>query len=101
MTGPLDALKLTAGAALGAALMAVPAYLKGKSVAEAETRTAALEKTLEIIKSRDAVDAQVSVSGAAGLCGLLGVRPEDLAECVRRVEKADTVSGVGSHDRTD
>lgn len=88
MIGILDAIKIGGGVIIGASLMAVPAYMKGKSVAETEVKTEALEKTLEIIKSREVTNAEITGSDASALCAHFGLRDNDAAECVRRVEQA-------------
>lgn len=88
MIGLFDIIKIGGGVIIGASLMAVPAYMKGKSAAEAEVKTVALEKTLEIIKSREVTNAEITGSDAAALCAHFGLRDNDAAECVRRVEQA-------------
>ena len=100
MIGLFDALKIGAGIIIGAALIVAPAYLKGKGAAEAEAKTAALEKTIEIIQSREITNAEITDSDAAALCAHFGLRDDDATECMRRVGQAHSDAGNGGlrHD---
>lgn len=93
MIGLFDTLKIGAGVALGAALATGPAYLYGHSRGQASTRTAALEKTVEILQERELTNAEISRADAAALCSHLGLQDSDRDECVRRLAEADTQRG--------
>ena len=72
MIGLLDALKIGAGAILGAALFAAPAYLYGVKAGKTAAATAALEKTVEILRERKLTDEMVSGMSDDDLCRALG-----------------------------
>lgn len=86
MFGLLDALKISAGAILGAALFAAPAYLYGVKDGKASAATAALEKTVKLIQSRERTNAEISSADAASLCAHFELPDTDRLECVRRLE---------------
>ena len=96
MFGLLDWAKLGAGAALGAALMLAPAYLKGKSAGRQEAAVEALETSVKILRKKGEIDDQVSNADAASLCADYGLSDGDEAECMRRVR---TASGEAGNDR--
>ena len=48
-----------------------------------------LERALKVEESRRHVNAKVNASSPAALCGIIGLLDDDLAECVRRVGKAN------------
>ena len=84
----LNRLSLAAGALLGAALAFTPSYILGKRVGSSEAATAALEKTIELIHSRDVTNAEISSADAAALCRHFGLSDDDAEQCVRRVGQA-------------
>lgn len=88
MFGLLDWAKIGAGAAVGAALMVAPAYLKGKAAGRDEAAVAALETSVKILREKGDIDAEVSSSSAADLCGSYGLPNDEERECVRRVQSA-------------
>lgn len=88
MIGLLDALKIGAGAILGAALFAAPAYLYGVRAGKTAAATAALEKTVELIQSRERTNAEISSADAASLCAHFELPDAERLECVRRVAEA-------------
>lgn len=95
MFGLLDGLKIGAGAVLGAGLILGPAYFYGKSAGKTEAATAALQKSMEVMRERSATDDEISRSDIAGLCRHLGLFDDDERECVRRLEETDDESGNG------
>lgn len=90
MIGLFDAIKIGAGAILGAALISGPVYLYGKSAGKAEAATAALEKTVEALQSREKTNVEISSSDAAALCAHFGLQDDEQRECMRRVAEAQT-----------
>ena len=101
MIGLFDAIKIGAGAILGAALISGPAYLYGVSAGKTAAATEALKKSVEIMRERSATDDEISHSDLAGLCAHLGLLEDDQRECVRRLEAADDESGDGSLRRAE
>lgn len=95
MIGLLDAIKIGAGAILGAALISGPIYLYGNSAGKTEAATAALQKSIEIMRERSATDDEISRSDLAGLCRHLGLLEDDERECVRRLAEAHHETGDG------
>ncbi|WP_230640077.1 hypothetical protein [Shinella sumterensis] len=89
MFGLLDGLKIGAGAILGAGLILGPAYLYGKSAGKTEAATAALQKSIEVMRERSATDDEISRSDLAGMCAYLGLLEDDQRECMRRLAQAD------------
>lgn len=91
---PLAWLQIGAGAVSGAILSALViapvSYLKGESAATAEAKTAALETTIELLKSREITNAEISHSDAADLCRHIGLLDNDINECMRRLAEANT-----------
>ena len=72
MIGLFDALKIGAGAILGAAIFAGPAYLYGVRAGKTAAATAALEKTVEILRERKLTDEMVLGMSDDDLCRALG-----------------------------
>lgn len=101
MIGLLDAIKIGAGAILGAALISGPVYLYGKSAGKTEAATAALQKSIEIMRERSATDDEISRSDLAGLCRHLGLLEDDQRECVRRLAEAHHEAGDGGVRRAE
>lgn len=95
MIGLFDAIKIGAGAVLGASLICGPAYLYGKSAGKQAAAVAALEKSVEILRERSATDDEISRSDLAGLCRHLGLLPDEERECLRRLEAANNEPGNG------
>lgn len=96
MIGLLDGLKLVGAAILGAALIAGPVYLYGKSAGKTEAAVAALETSVKALRERSATDDEISRSDLAGLCRHLGLSDEDQRECVRRLAEAQHEAGDGA-----
>jgi len=90
MIGLLDALKIGAGAILGAVLFAGPSYLYGVREGKTAAATAALEKTVELIQSRERTNAEISSADAASLCAHFELPDTERLECVRWVAAAST-----------
>jgi len=96
--GVFDLAKIGAGVALGAMLAFYPAILIGRSEGRQQAAAAALSKSVEILRERNAVNDEVSSSDASALCASMGLSDDDQAECVRRVLQADAQPGdVGGH----
>jgi len=90
MIGLVDAAKIAGGFALGAFLVAGPAYLYGVREGKTAVATAALEKTVELIQSRERTNAEISSADAASLCAHFELPDTERLECVRRVAAAST-----------
>lgn len=93
MIGLFDGLKIGAGFIVGAALASTPAYLHGKSAGKRETSIAALEKTVEVIQSREITNAEITDSDAASLCSHFELQDDERRECVRRLAAASANAG--------
>lgn len=98
MIGLLDGLKIGAGAILGAALIAGPAYFYGHARGAASAHAAALEKTVEILQERELTNAEITAADAAALCAHFGLQDDERAECVRRLAEADADAGKRGED---
>lgn len=96
MIGLFDAIKYGAGAILGAALFSGPAYLYGVSSGKSAAATAALQKSIEVMRERSATDDEMSRSDLAGLCKHLGLLDDEQLECVRRLAKDQHEAGNGA-----
>lgn len=90
--GLFDYIKVGAGLIIGASLTFYPARWLGQSEGKQMAATAALSKSVEILRDRNAIDDQVSTSDAAALCSDLGLSDDDKAECVRRILTPDSES---------
>lgn len=88
--GILDGFKIGAGMALGAALAIYPAILVGRSEGRRQAATAALSKSVEVLRKRNDINDEVSTADASALCVSMGLSDDDQAECVRRVLTPDT-----------
>ncbi|WP_207909897.1 hypothetical protein [Rhizobium sp. BK251] len=100
--GFFDAFKIGAGVALGASLAFYPAKLIGRSEGRAEAVAAALSKSVEVLRERNAINDKVSASDAAALCADFFVPDsEEYRECLRRVAEADTQAGDGGNHHPD
>lgn len=76
------------GALAGAAVLA-GVYLYGKHEGRQRAAVSALESSVKILRERNQIDATISHSDAAALCGDFGLPDDQRDECVRRLEKAD------------
>ncbi|WP_267550468.1 hypothetical protein [Rhizobium rhizogenes] len=95
--GILDYLKISAGIAIGAALVFYPARWIGQGEGKQMAATAALSKSVKLLRERNVVNDQVSTADAASLCSDYGLSDADAAECVRRLAEAPTKpSNVGN-----
>ena len=93
MFGILDYLKIGAGLILGAALVFYPARWIGQGEGKQMAATAALAKSVTLLRERNVVNDQVSTSDAASLCADFGLSDADAAECVRRMAETNTQPG--------
>lgn len=84
--GILDYVKIIAGLVLGAALVFYPARWIGQSEGKQMAATAALSKSVTVLRERNVVNDQVSTADASALCADLGLSDDDQAECVRRLQ---------------
>lgn len=100
MIGFFDALKVGTGAIVAAALVYPLAHHLGQSEGRRQVATAALEKTVELLQSRERTNAEISSSDAAALCAHLGLQDDDRRECVRRLAaaQADARNSRQDHD---
>lgn len=96
--GFLDAFKIGAGVALGAALAVYPAILVGRHEGRQQAATAALSKSVEILRERNQINDEVSTADVSALCGSMGLSDDEQAECVRRLVEATAEPGhVGNN----
>jgi len=86
MFGFLDYLKIGAGLILGAALVFYPARWVGQGEGKQMAATAALSKSVTLLRDRNVTNDQVSSADAASLCADFGLSDSDAAECVRRLQ---------------
>ena len=98
-----DIIKLPAAIAVGACLMFFPAKWIGQSEGKQMAATASLVKSVEVLRERSAIDAQVSSSDATAMCADFFVPDsEEHRECLRRLEEAGSSSsdsGVSHPER--
>lgn len=85
-----DFIKIPVAIAIGAAMMYHPAKWLGASQQAAKQETAALRETVEVLRERNMVDAQIPSLTDDSLCRLMGLSAKDTAECMRRMAQADT-----------
>lgn len=81
MFGLLDWIKIGGGAALGAAVVALPIYWKGAADGRAAERADALARSMEIIKERSETNDEIGRLDDAALCRELGgewVQPDNV-----------------------
>lgn len=90
----LDAIKLPGAALAGALAAAMPAATWGYFKGQAAANVAALTTSVKVLRDRGEIDAQVSASAAADLCGAFGLQDGDRDECVRRL--ADPAANAGN-----
>ncbi|NTF43059.1 hypothetical protein [Rhizobium rhizogenes] len=86
--GIFDYLKIGVGIVVGAALVFYPARWIGQGEGKQMAATAALSKSVKLLRERNVVNDQVSTADAASLCSDLGLSDADAAECVRRLAEA-------------
>lgn len=84
-----DVIKMPIAIALGAVLAFYPARWLGQSEGKQMAATAALTKSVQVLRERNTIDDEVSTSDAAALCADLGLPDDQQAECVRRVLSSD------------
>lgn len=88
--GILDYVKIIAGLVIGAALVFYPARWIGQSEGKQMAATAALSKSVTVLRERNVVNDQVSTADASELCNDFGLSDDDKAECVRRLQPVNT-----------
>lgn len=88
--GILDCLKIGAGLVLGAALAFYPARWIGQGEGKQMAATAALSKSVTLLRERNVVNDQVSTADASSLCADFGLSDDDQAECVRRLQPTNS-----------
>ncbi|MCH4546825.1 hypothetical protein MK632_13680 [Rhizobium changzhiense] len=96
-----DVIKLPAAIAIGGVLAFYPARWLGQSEGRQMAATAALTKSVQVLRERNTIDDEVSTSDAATLCADLGLPDDQQAECVRRVLSPDTQPADIGHDPED
>lgn len=96
--GIFDYLKIGAGLIVGAALVFYPARWIGQGEGKQMAATAALTKSVTLLRERNVVNDQVSTSDAASLCADFGLSDADAAECVRRLGDATAQPGNVGND---
>lgn len=82
-----DIILIALGAMLGAAILAFPMYKYGMSHGKRLEQAEILQRSVEADNSRREIDAEVSSRGDPDLCRSIGLRVDQIAECVRRVEE--------------
>ncbi|TWB20026.1 hypothetical protein FBZ99_101817 [Rhizobium sp. ERR 1071] len=96
--GIFDYLKIGAGLIVGATLVFYPARWIGQGEGKQMAATAALTKSVTLLRERNVVNDQVSTSDAASLCADFGLSDADAAECVRRMAETNTQPGNVGND---
>lgn len=99
--GILDYVKIIAGLIIGAALVFYPARWIGQSEGKQMAATAALSKSVTVLRERNVVNDQVSTSAATDLCSDFGLSDDDEAECVRRIRSPSTKPDNVGNDPAD
>jgi hypothetical protein len=96
--GIFDYAKIIGGVAIGAALVFYPARWIGQGEGKQMAATAALTKSVTLLRERNVVNDQVSTSDAAALCSDFGLSDADATECMRRLAEATAEPGnVGNN----
>lgn len=94
-----DWLKLPLAAVVGAGLMFFPAKWIGQSEGKRMAATASLVKSVEVLRDRNTIDAEVSSSDATAMCAAFFVPDsEEHRECLRRLATPDADTGNGGQD---
>jgi hypothetical protein len=94
-----DIIKLPAAIALGAALSFYPVKWYGQSEGKQMAATASLVKSVEILRDRNTIDAEVSSSDATAMCAAFFVPDsEEHGECMRRLAAANADARNGGQD---
>lgn len=83
-------LNLGVGALLGATLSAVPVYLYGKHDGERVAAVVAMERSIEVLRTRGVINNEITSADADELCRHYGLQPDSETECVRRLRQTDT-----------
>jgi len=97
--GIIDYVKIIAGIVIGAALVFYPARWIGQSEGKQMAATAALSKSVDLLRERNSVNDQISSADSAALCSDFGLSDSDQAECVRRLAEAPVeTSNSGLHN---
>lgn len=96
--GIFDYIKVGAGLIVGAALVFYPARWIGQGEGKQMAATAALTKSVTLLRERNVVNDQVSTSDAASLCTDFGLSDADATECVRRLAEANPEPGNVGND---
>lgn len=99
--GILDYAKIIAGTVIGATLVFFPARWVGQSEGKQMAATAALSKSVTVLRERNVVNDQVSTSAATDLCSDFGLSADDEAECVRRIRSPSTKPDNVGNDPAD
>lgn len=58
-------------------------YHYGKVVGRQEVTAAALQRSVDVLRERGKLNAEISGSDANAMCGLIGLHDDERAECVR------------------
>ncbi|WP_189492436.1 hypothetical protein [Limoniibacter endophyticus] len=81
-------MKIWAGASVVGLLAVVGSYHLGKVEGRRNAATSALETSVQVLRERGKIDAQVNASDAGALCDDLGLLSDELSECMRRLAEA-------------
>lgn len=96
--GILDYAKIIGGCVVGAALVFYPARWIGRGEGKQMAATAALSKSVTLLRDRNVTNDQVSSADAASLCADFGLSDSDTAECVRRLAETNPQPGNVGND---
>jgi hypothetical protein len=83
--GIFDYIKIIAGLVIGAGLVFFPARWIGQSEGKQMAATAALSKSVTLLRERTSVNDQISAADASSLCSDFELSDGDKAECMRRI----------------
>lgn len=83
------AFKMAIGAVVGVAIATAPAYLYGRNVGRQQAVVEALQRSVDALRERGKIDAEISAADRNALCGLVGLQPDERNECLRRLEEVD------------
>jgi hypothetical protein len=90
MFGVLDYLKIGTGLVIGATLVFYPARWIGQGEGKQMAATAAVSKSVKLLRERNVVNDQISTADATSLCADYGLSDDEQAECVRRLQPTNS-----------
>lgn len=87
-----DVIKIPASMILGAGIAFYPVKWYGASQEKQRAEVAALTRSIEVIRDRQAANADIAIAPATDVCRSLRLSEQDYRECVRRVGTDDPVA---------